>query len=36
VELPEEKAELAVDAGELNCIGILCVEVAKPVPAAET
>jgi hypothetical protein len=41
VELPEEKAELVVklkgiDAGELNCFGMLCVEVAKPVPAAET
>ena len=40
VELPEDKVELAVklgvDAAELNCIGMLCVEIVKPVPAAET
>ena len=41
VGLPEEKAALpvkakGVDAGELNCIGMVCVAVPIPVPAAET
>ena len=40
VGLPEEKAVLAVkakgfDAGELNCIGMVCAAVPRPVSAAE-